>query len=72
MSELPVGLTGIVNSSALNQLLTNMATNISTTKVANLLAIGAGIAIGLVFLWWGVRKVTSMLMAAFRNGKMSI
>lgn len=28
-------------------------------------------AIGIVFMWWGVRKVTRMILAAFRRGKAS-
>lgn len=69
---MPAGLTTVVSSTQLELLLTNLATNISIVKVANILAIGGGVCVGLVFLWWGVRKVTSMLMAAFRNGKLSI
>lgn len=28
--------------------------------------------IGIVFMWWGVRKALRSLMAAFRKGKMSL
>ena len=69
---MPAGLNSIVDSTQLELLLGNLATNISIPKVANMLAIAGGVCVGLVFLWWGVRKVTSMLMAAFRNGKLSI
>ena len=69
---MPAGLTSIVDSTQLELLLGNLATNISIVKVANILAIAGGVCVGLVFLWWGVRKVVSMLMAAFRNGKLSI
>ena len=31
----------------------------------------AGVA-GLVFMWWGIRKVVSMIMSAFRNGRLSL
>lgn len=69
---MPNGLTAIVDSTQLNTILTNIATNISIVKVANMLASAAGVCVGLVFLWWAVRKVTSMLMSAFRKGKLSI
>lgn len=29
-------------------------------------------AIGIVFMWWGVRKVIHMLFAAFRSGRMTV
>ena len=28
--------------------------------------------IGIVFMWWGVRKAVRALMAAFRKGKISV
>ena len=28
--------------------------------------------IGFVFLWWGVRKLVGMVMAAFRKGRLSV
>lgn len=70
--NLPNSYQNIINSSNLEGLLTNMAQNINAAKVATILATAAGICVALVFLWWGVRKVSSMLMAAFRNGKLSI
>lgn len=69
---MPNGLTAIVDSTQLELILSNISTNISIVKVANMLAIGAGVCVGIVFMWWGVRKITSMLMSAFRKGKMSI
>lgn len=36
------------------------------------LTAAAGLAIGLVFMWWGVRKVSRVLFAAFRKGRASI
>lgn len=44
--------------------------NIST--VVTLLGSLVGAVIGLVFMWWGVRKVAGAIMAAFRSGKLSI
>lgn len=29
------------------------------------------VAVGLVFMWWGVRKAVRMIFAAFRRGRMS-
>lgn len=41
-------------------------------NTVEVLASAAGIAIGLVFVWWGVRKVSKVLFAAFRKGRASI
>jgi len=32
----------------------------------------AGVGVGLVFMWWGLRKAVSALMSAFRKGKVSL
>jgi urease accessory protein UreF len=39
--------------------------------VAGVLAVGLGLSIGLVLLWFAARKVTKMVMAAFRKGKLT-
>jgi len=45
---------------------------ISASTIVGVLASVVGVCIGLVFMWWGVRTVTSMLMSAFRKGKISV
>lgn len=45
---------------------------ISVASIVGVLASVATAGIGLVFLWWGVRKAARALMAAFKKGKMSI
>lgn len=49
-----------------------MQGQISVTTVVQILAAAIGVCIGLVFMWWGARKVTGMLMAAFKKGKIKI
>lgn len=44
---------------------------VDVTTVVGVLAAAAGLAIGLVFMWWGVRKVTQMIMGAFRRGSIN-
>ena len=61
-----------ISSSSFASVISAVTAQISVSTVVEILAYGAGIAIGLVFLWWGVRKATRMLMAAFRKGKISI
>lgn len=47
-------------------------TQISVTTVVEVLAYAAAIAVALVFMWWGVRKVSAIIMSAFRKGKLSL
>lgn len=52
--------------------LSAMTGQISVSTVVAVLASTTGAAIGLVFMWWGVRKLARVLMAAFRRGKLSV
>lgn len=45
---------------------------VNVTSISTVLASAATIAIALVFMWWGVRKVTQIIMSAFRKGKLRI
>lgn len=49
-----------------------MTSQISVSTVVGVLASTVTAGIGLVFMWWGVRKAASALMAAFRRGKAKI
>lgn len=49
-----------------------LQTQISVSTVVQLLASLVGVTIGLVFMWWAVRKVTGAIMSAFRKGKLSV
>ena len=51
---------------------TAISAQISVSTVVGVLASCIGACIGLVFMWWGVRKVTKMIMAAFKRGKLRI
>ena len=57
--------------SDLSDVLTAITGQISVTTVIGVVAGAIGAAIGLVFMWWGVRKLIRVLMAAFRKGKLS-
>lgn len=45
---------------------------INLATVTGVLATATAACVGLVFMWWGVRKASAMLMNAFRKGKISI
>ena len=62
----------VVSYSVFTAILTAIQGQISVSTVVGVLAAAAGISIGLVFMWWGARKATRMLMAAFRKGRISV
>ena len=64
--------TSIITSADFSSILTNLQGQISVATVVEVLAITAGACAGLVFMWWGVRKVTRALMGAFKKGKLSL
>lgn len=64
--------TTVITSAAFKSVLAAIAEQISVTTVVEVLVYIVGISIGLVFMWWGVRKATRALMAAFRRGRLKI
>lgn len=61
-----------VSSADWASVLSAMTGQISVSAVVAVLASTTGAAIGLVFMWWGVRKLARVLMSAFRKGKLSV
>ena len=59
-----------VSSADWASVLSAMTGQISVATVVGVLASVVGAGIGLVFMWWGVRKLARTLMAAFRSGKL--
>ncbi len=47
-----------------------MTAQISVSTVVEVVAVAIGASVGLVFMWWGARKLGRMLMGAFRSGKL--
>lgn len=45
---------------------------ITPSSVVAIVAAVIGASIGLVFMWWAVRKVSRSVMGAFRKGKLSV
>lgn len=66
------GVATAVSSADWASVLSAMTGQISVSTVVAVLASTTGAAIGLVFMWWGVRKLARVLMAAFRRGKLSV
>ena len=44
---------------------------ISVSNVVAVLAAAAAICVGFAFMWWVARKVTRMVMGAFKKGKVN-
>lgn len=55
-----------------SSVITAMTGQISVSTVVGVLATLMTAGIGLVFMWWGVRKAVGSLMSAFRKGRMSM
>lgn len=66
------GTTTAIGSSAFTEVITALTAQISVATIVEVLSYAAGAVVAMVFLWWGVRKVTQMVMSAFRNGRISI
>lgn len=61
-----------ISSSSFSGVIAAITAQISVSTVAEVLTYAAGIAVALVFFWWGVRKALRILMGAFRRGRMSV
>ena len=67
-----LGSATAVDATAWQSVMDALTAQISVTSVIGVLATITTAGIGLVFMWWGVRKAVRSLMAAFRNGKFSM
>lgn len=62
----------VVDATAWSSVMTALTNQISVTTVVGVLATLVTAGIGLVFMWWGVRKALGSLMKAFKGGKLSL
>lgn len=62
----------VISPSDWATLISAITAQVSVSTVVGVLAAAATGAIGFVFLWWGGRKTVTMLMAAFKRGKLKI
>ena len=62
----------VVSASDWSTVISALTAQISVSTIVGVLATLVTAGIGLVFMWWGVRKALRSLMAAFRKGKMSL
>lgn len=45
---------------------------VSPSTIVAVIGVGLAAAVVFVFLWWGIRKLISILMAAFKRGKLRV
>lgn len=64
--------TSVISSTDFMSVIEAVQAQISISSVVQILAIGAGIAVGFAFMWWGVRKLIAVLMKAFKKGKVGM
>lgn len=61
-----------VSTADFQSILETLQSQISVTTIVGVLGVAAGAAVGLAFMWWGVRKLVRVLMSAFKKGKVSL
>ena len=66
------GTPAVVGPTDWASVITALTAQISVSTIIGALATFVTAGIGLVFMWWGVRKGLRSLMSAFRSGKMRI
>lgn len=63
---------GVVSASDWASVIAAMTSQISVSTIVGVLASLVTAGIGLVFLWWGVRKAVGSLMGSFRSGRIRL
>lgn len=63
---------GAVTASDWASVISAMTGQISVGTVVGVLATLVTAGIGLVFMWWGVRKAVGSLMGSFRSGRIRL
>ena len=67
-----LSLTSTVGASDMQTILSSMQGQLSVETVVSILVVIIGACVGFAFMWWGVRKIISAVMTAFKKGKISI
>ena len=62
----------VVTAADWSSVISSMTAQVSVSTIVGVLATLVTAGIGLVFMWWGVRKAIGSLMSAFRKGRMSL
>lgn len=57
-----------ITTSDFSAVMDAISAQFSVSTVVSLLAALVGAVIGIVFMWWGVRKISGAIMRAVKNG----
>ena len=66
------GAAGSEAVNAVQTVFTDVTGTINIGNIVSILAIVVGACVGLVLMWFGIRKVIKIIMGAFRKGKISV
>ncbi len=66
------GAQTVVTAADWSSVITALTSQISVSTIIAALATFMAASIGIVFMWWGLRKAVRTLMAAFRKGRISV
>ena len=72
LSDPPPPSSSVVTAKDWASVISAMTSQISVSTVVGVLATLVTAGIGLVFLWWGVRKAVGSLMGSFRSGRIRL
>lgn len=62
----------VVTSADWASVISAMTAQVSVSTVVGVVATTVSAGIGLVFMWWGMRKAVRALFKAFRSGRTSV
>lgn len=62
----------VVTATDWASVITALTAQVSVSTIIAVLTTTVTAGIGLVFMWWGLRKAVRTIMAAFRKGKLSV
>lgn len=66
------GIAVISETDFATSILGALTTQISVSSIVGVLVTALGACVGLAFMWWGVRKLITALMSAFKKGKVGV
>lgn len=66
------GTAAVITAADWASVISALTAQISVSTVVGVLATLATAGVGLVFMWWGVRKAIRALMSAFKGGRLAI
>lgn len=62
----------VVSSTDWSSVLDALSAQISVSTIIPVIAATITAGIGMVFMWWGVRKLVRSVMCAFRTGRLKV